>query len=384
MSELEQERLARVALSRLFEPGEPRVTRWAHERGGRATLAAALQVSDVPLDGVASTADDASARLGQVDAERELAQAAALGIRFVIPGDAEWPRSLDDLAHAPLWNGHGYPPVGLWVRGPLRLDVLQGSIAIVGSREVTTYGLEIARDIAAQVVTEGRVVVSGGALGIDQAAHRGALAARGVTVAFLAGGVDRPYPIANTDLLRHIGQHGLLVSEAPPSSTNYPSRFLARNRLIAAVASGTVVVEAALRSGALHTARWAEQVCRPVMGVPGSVLSAQSQGVHQLIRSGSATLVTSGADVLEVVGDAGQHLVEVPRAPERPRDRLPARARLVLEAVPVARSAPTESIANAAGVSPAEVARTLQTLADNDFVERIGEEWVLGQRARSG
>ena len=201
------------------------------------------------------------------------------------------------------------------MRGPGRLDRLDHSVAVVGSRHATTYGAEVARGIADTLVRADWAVVSGAAYGIDQAAHRGALSVDGANVAVLACGVDRAYPTAHRALLDHLAQTSLVVAEVPPGCAPTRGRFLSRNRLIAALTRGTVVVEAAVRSGALNTATWATRLNRHLMGVPGPVTNAQSQGTHQLVRSGAATLVTQGSEVLEVVGDVGTHLVTPPRAP---------------------------------------------------------------------
>ena len=215
-----------------------------------------------------------------------------------MPGDAEWPEALARLDHVDAVSGLGGQPLGLWVRGPLRLDqVAAGGVAIVGSRSATTYGTAVAGDLAAAVATEGRTVVSGAAFGIDQAAHRGALGVGGPTVAVLACGVDRAYPSAHRPLLDHLAQHGAVVSELRPGLPPTRVRFLARNRVIAALSGGTVVVEAAVRSGALNTATWATRLGRVLMGVPGPVTSAPSEGVHELLRTGAAALVTRGEHV---------------------------------------------------------------------------------------
>ena len=274
----------------------------------------------VAVTGEQELSRDARPRLDRLDPARELEQAAARGIRFVIPSDDEWPHQLDDLAHSPPVQTMGGPPLGLWVRGPLRLNEIGGAVSVVGSRAATTYGETVAREIGAGLARAGRCVVSGAAFGIDQAAHRGALALDGASVAVLACGVDRAYPAAHRDLLEHLAAVGAVVSELPPGCAPLRMRFLARNRIIAALTRGTVLVEAAIRSGALNTASWATSLSRPLMGVPGPVTSAQSQGVHLRVTEGAAVLVTGPGDVLEVVGDAGQHLQEPPRAAEHPRD----------------------------------------------------------------
>lgn len=368
-------RRARLVLSRVGEPGDPRLTSLVSEVGPVEVLAA-LRAQLLHGD----LHEALAGRLAEADPGADLAMAARSGIRFVTPEDPEWPSGLADLAHAPNLHERGGVPVGLWVRGPLRLDeVVDGSVAVVGSRSATTYGAEVAGEMGAVVGQAGRAVISGGAFGIDQAAHRGVLAARGVTVAVLACGADRAYPSSHRNLLDYIADVGLIVSEAAPGCAPTRIRFLARNRLIAALGVGTVVVEAATRSGALNTAHWAAELSRVLMGVPGPVTSTQSEGVHRLIRSRDGLLVTSGADVLEAVGSAGEHLVEMPSAPPRPRDRLPFEHRMVLEAVPRRSGATARSIARTAGVAPGRAEAVLGELDAAGFVERSRERWRQAQ-----
>jgi DNA processing protein len=232
------------------------------------------------------------------------------------------------------------------------------------------------------IARKGWAVVSGAAFGIDQAAHRGAVAAGGVTVTVLACGADRCYPAAHERLIEHLAEHSAVISEAPPGAAPLRLRFLARNRIIAALARGTVVVEAAPRSGALNTASWTDAISRPVMGVPGPVTAMTSAGVHLLLRRG-ATLVTSGGEVLETVGAPGEHLTVDPRGVELPRDRLPLLQRQVLDAVPAFRPAAVDSIARLAGLGAAETERHLVDLARDGFAERAGGGWRITDRARS-
>jgi DNA processing protein len=270
----------------------------------------------------------------------------------------------------------------VWVRGPLRLDELcRGSVAVVGSRSATTYGASVAGQVAADLAGAGVAVVSGAAYGIDQAAHRGALAGGGPTVAVLACGADRVYPSAHRQLLEHIAETGLIVSEAPPGAAPTKLRFLSRNRLIAALTVGTVVVEAAVRSGALNTCSWAGLLNRTVMGVPGPVTSAPSEGVHELIRSGAATLVTRGADVLELVSPIGSHPLTLLRGPQRPADRLPEVDRQVLDSVPVVSAAPTASVARTAGLAGPTVHAALERLLRAGYVEKGRSGWRLAPAA---
>lgn len=368
----EEERLARVALNRLSEPGDVRMTRLVADLGARAVrdhLSGAT--------GLSTLQDDVAARLAAVDPARELEVAEKVGIRFVAPGDDEWPTALDELAGAGTINERGGVPIGLWVRGPVPLPQVAAAVAVVGSRSATTYGTRIAADLAAEVALAGTTVVSGAAIGIDLAAHRGALAVEGRTVAVLACGVDRVYPAANRGLVEHLRLHGTVVSETPLGGAPMRVRFLSRNRLIAALSGGTVVVEAALRSGALSTAAWAERLSRPVMGVPGPVTSATSQGVHERLRTGGAHAVTRGEDVLELLARAGERLVEDRREPQGERDRLTPRQRQVLDAVPVSTPRRVDAVAAIAGVGLRETQSALSALEAAGWVQQEGDAWVL-------
>ncbi len=370
------DRVARAALSRLAEPGDIRLAGLVAELGAGHVYDLLLNEQDV-----AGVYTDVASRLRGLDPARELADAAARGIRFVCPGDAEWPSSVGALDGCEDVNGRGGAPLGLWVRGPLSLaEAADGSVAVVGSRSATSYGAGVAADIAADLGKEGVCVTSGAAFGIDQAAHRGALASRGPTIAVLACGVDRAYPSAHKNLLDYIADVGAVVSELPPGCAPTKFRFLSRNRLIAALSAGVVVVEAAVRSGALNTANWATRLHRPLMGVPGPVTSAPSEGVHELLRRGDAILVTCGRDVLELVSPAGSFLADVRRAPERPRDRLDARTSQVLDAVPVLQAVSADSIARTAGLGEREVRVALDQLFAKGLVERSGALWRLVQQ----
>jgi len=371
MSVSDEERLARLALSQIFEPGDRRVAGLVSALGGVRVMEM-LRTGDHNLPRV-----DVSARLARVNPERQLELGMRRGMRYVVQGDPEWPTQLEPLDHvAPLYDRTGCPP-GLWVRGPLALDTLSRSVAIVGARASTTYGDEMASRIAADVGRAGYTVVSGGAYGIDVAAHRGAIDAGTPTVAVLACGADRVYPPSHVRLFDILASEGAIVSELAPGLAPMRLRFLSRNRLIAGAALGTVIVEAGRRSGARNTANWTTRLSRPLMGVPGPVSSAASEGVHQMLRSGEAVVVTSGQEVLEMIGAAGEHLICEEMEPALPRDQITLREQQILDAVPVASGAPVDSIALTAGISMLTVQGALEVLRDRGLVTLSGDGWRL-------
>ncbi|MFJ7267744.1 DNA-processing protein DprA [Streptomyces sp. NPDC099050] len=371
--------LARAALTRVLEPGEEHGGRWLRTYGavGLIRLLTGPEPESGALTGVGGERlAGYRRRAAAADPRRDLAAAAECGGRFVCPGSAEWPSQLDDLGDA--------RPVGLWVRGgpSLRAWALR-SVAVVGARACTPYGAHMAQGLAGELAEHGWVVVSGAAYGIDGAAHRGALAAGGATVAVLACGVDVPYPRGHAGLLGRIAAQGLLLGELPPGSHPTPSRFVLRNRVIAALTRGTVVVEAAHRSGSLVTARRAQALGRITMGIPGPATSGLSAGVHELLR-GEASLVTDAAEVIELVGAMGE-LAPERRGPVIARDLLGPGAVRVLEALPAGRPAGLEELALAAGTGTDEVIGRLYELHSLGFVERQGDGWqLLSRRPRGG
>jgi DNA processing protein len=270
----------------------------------------------------------------------------------------------------------------LWAVGPARLDeTAQRAAAVVGTRASTCYGEQVAADLATGLVERGVAVVSGGAYGIDGAAHRAALAAEGVTVAVMASGFDIPYPAGHSGLLHRIGGHGLLVTEYPPGVRPARHRFLTRNRLIAALAGAAVVVEAGLRSGAANTAAWARTLGRVVGAVPGPVTSSASTGCHALLRAG-AEIVTRAEDIVELVGHIGE------LAPEEPRrvmalDGLSDVERQVYEALPGRGVATIDEIAVAAALEPARILAPLAMLEVAGLAERNDGRWrIVRDRCR--
>ena len=384
-------RRARAWLSRVAEPGTIDFWRYVEDVG--------------PVDAVrrmrAGSAPEriraiVGARVEQDESLADLARAERCDARLVIPEDDEWPAlplhaltlatSLEPADHRvqPDRTLAPVPPIALWVRGPVRLDQLvDRSVAVVGSRASTAYGEHVAGELGFQLGERGWTVVSGGAFGIDAAAHRGALAAEAPTLAVLACGVDRPYPAAHGALFNRIVETGLLVSEWPPGCAPLRHRFLVRNRLIAALTRGTVVVEAAARSGAQATAKRARRLGRQVMVVPGPVTSSMSVGCHELLRDeeAGAILVASAAHVMEAVGGIGTDLAGAPEKPTGPRDGLSDLATRVLDACPVRTGVSPERLAAIAGCDVLEVLRVLPALELADLVQWTASGWRLGPGA---
>ncbi|MCZ7457725.1 DNA-processing protein DprA [Streptomyces sp. WMMC940] len=374
----EEERRARAALTRVVEPGDEHAGRWLR-RLGPVELLARL-TAPTPGEGALPGAGEQRIegyrmRAAAARPERDLERVAELGGRFLCPGDPEWPGQLDDLGDA--------RPVGLWVRGgpDLRIWALR-SVAVVGARACTPYGVHVSGSLASGLAERGWVVVSGAAYGVDAAAHRGALSAAGATVAVLACGVDAVYPRGHAELLRRVVEQGLVIAELPPGAHPTRSRFVLRNRVIAALSRGTVVVEAEYRSGSLATARAAERLGRFTMGVPGPVTSGLSAGVHELLRTG-AVLVTDADEVVELVGHIGD-LAPARRGPVLPRDLLGHGCARVLEALPANGSLDGRNVAARAGTTPDDALARLYELHSLGFVERRGDRWQLAAAATTG
>lgn len=301
--------LARIVWSVLAEPGDGVAGSLIAELG----VVDALSVACDPRDGGLVAANRAVAegrsRWGtRADPRRvidAISAARDVGARLVLPGDREWPPAIDDLGvHAPTL---------LWVRGDRALLSAEPRVAIVGARAASGYGEMLAADFAGDLAAGGAVIVSGGAYGIDGAAHRAALSVEGKTIAFLAGGVDRAYPQGHQHLLRRIADTGAVVSEVPCGTAPTKWRFLSRNRLIAALSQATVVVEAGWRSGSLNTAGHAAALGRPLGAVPGPVTSAASAGCHRLLREYDARCVTTSAEIRELWGVVGGAADAAPR-----------------------------------------------------------------------
>lgn len=426
---IQDEALARATWSRLAEPADHAACALVGNLGAGPALAwlldEALDCEGSPLPAprppIAPRGDAAGAgaawrraaarwapRLAGLDIRRELEALERLGGSLILPTDSWWPTGLDDLEH---------PPHCLWVRGDpallpsqcregpespespegepprrssvgarrTRADLVAAgpgtgrALALVGARASTDYGERVAARIASDLTTWGVVVVSGGAFGIDAAAHRGALRS-GPTLSVSAGGVDRLYPTGNADLLHAIIDTGALVAEVPPGCRPGRHRFLTRNRLIAALSEATVVVEAAWRSGALSTARHARDLGRGLGAVPGPVTSMGSVGCHRLLRDG-AVCITDAEDALELVAPLGSVDPEATRAAVPGNagsgllDGLTGEASMVVDALPARGAATVGALARVAGLSEQDVVSTLGLLELSGRVERDGSRW---------
>jgi DNA processing protein len=398
------EKYARAALTYLAEPADRWLAQLLRDHGAAGALDAIKAYGAVPANGLGPLSGKAHAmkaamerwqvRLPELPGPDQVLAFRESGIRLIAPGDPEWPGQLADLGDD--------QPYALWLRGnaDLRFSCLR-SVAIVGSRAATAYGSYVAAEFAGSVAARGWAVVSGGAFGVDAAAHRAALGADGVTVAVLACGVDVPYPSAHAELFDAIAAQGVLVSEWPPGRHVSRLRFLVRNRVIAALATGTLVVEAGQRSGALNTARHARDLRRRLMAVPGPVTSDLSAGCHHIIREWQGVLVTSAAEATEHLAPVGEtSFAETatyadglarPDAPAVgamlaggrqappviPRDLLDTESATVLDAMPSRGGLGTLRVAQRAGLAPTATATCLGRLATAGFVERCDDGWRL-------
>jgi DNA processing protein len=279
-------KIQRLALFSAIEAGNTYWARQVNEFGIAMVYEhLALGVYDATKYGAITQA------ISAFNADESLAAIAQSGGVFITPEDLGWPVRVNQLA---------IPPLGLIVKGDLSI-LNNPSLAIVGTRNPTPYGVRLAGDFAAGFVDREWNIISGGAYGIDSAAHKGALIAEGQTVAVLATGIDVVYPAGNMRLFAEIAENGALVSEVLPGVHAIPVRFLNRNRIIAALSQATLVVEAAFRSGSLRTARDAAELLRPVMAIPGPINAPTSEGCHRLIGERAAEIVTSVTDAIELI-----------------------------------------------------------------------------------
>ena len=297
-------------------------------------------------------------------AHEDLDRVAQLGGRLVTPDDDEWPawRMLAFAGVDVERDKDGAAPLALWVLGQGSLtELTERAVGVVGTRAASSYGVHVTTDLVGELAAQGFAIVSGGAFGIDSAAHRAALAVDGVSIAVLACGIERAYPSTHDRLLREIARTGLVVSEYGPGVAPARYRFLSRNRLVAALSDAVVVVEAGVRSGARNTVKWARRLGRPTLALPGSVLSVESMGCHRMIREGEARLVTCAS---EVVDEAGP--LRLPMTADDPGDRatdgLIGDQLLVYEALPAIGSRTPRELSETSGVPMAGVRSALPLL----------------------
>lgn len=387
----ESDRTARAALSRLFEPQDAAGLALVHLAGAEdalrivtGELAAGTelerQMSGLLAEnglgggwtGLATARKRWAPRIPDLAPARDLATMRRLGGRLIIPSDDLWPRQLADLGLQ--------EPICLWWRGiEQQLPPADTSIALVGSRDSTSYGSAVTGDLAYSLAQRGFTIISGGAYGIDAHAHRAALAGGSSgsipTIAVMAGGVDRFYPAGNEDLLRAVANQGAVLAEVPPGSAPTRYRFLQRNRLIAALASVTVVVEARWRSGALNTAHHAETLGRAVGAVPGSVHSANSAGCHRLLREGGALCVTDAGEIAELASPSGESLPEIKAGRAAVQDGLTLEDLILLDALPLRTTSSVEKLTAVAGLSADSVRAGLGRLGLLGLAESRGGGW---------
>lgn len=370
-------RIARAGLMRVAEPPAPALAAFISQRGPLVAWDRICNGTAPPAvrRAVIARTDGRDAADLRGQAVSDLVGAGNVGARLVIPEDEEWPDATM-IAFAMASRPHLPEPLGLYVRGG-RLPVDQRAVVtIIGSRACTAYGRRFGSELAGQLAADGCLVVSGAAFGVDAAAHRGAILGSGppATLAVLACGIDRVYPIANRELVDEIARGGgTVVTEYPPGTTPARHRFLVRNRLIAAFGAVTVVVEAGRRSGTISTANAAKELNRVVMAVPGPVTSAMSVGCHDLLRGEGVMLAATAADVLEALGK--HDLAVRPPAPVSPTDSASAEAAKVYEALPARGRTTVWQIAEESGVPGADVLIALAELELRQLACREGAHW---------
>lgn len=335
---------------------------------------------------------ETEARYGWDQPETDLEAAFCAGARLVTPENPEWPGEQFDHAfgfaatglseHVRTYQADAVAPHALWVKGARLSGQFARAVALVGTRALSQYGAAAAEQLVSDLAAHKYTVVSGGALGVDTVAHRAAVARNTPTVVVSACGIDRTYPQDNRDLFERITstpRPGAIVTEYPPGTPPQRHRFLTRNRLVAALSQGTVVVEAAWRSGALNTLSWAEGLGRMAMAVPGPITSTSSLGCHRRIRDGRAQLVTSGKDIralVETVGavdtDAQYELAFAPNEIQA----LSRNELRVFDALPVTGSRETDDIARAAGMTVPLCVHLLVDLMKRGIIRREGTQWA--------
>lgn len=387
---------ARIALGRVIEPRDTLghllvaalgpVAAWESIRGRRGLDAqqqrllveAVAATGPQVRTGLGAAAERWSARAAVVDVPADLEAAEAVAAWLCVPEDPDWPPELELLGlQAPLclWGRGSRSGLASWPRR---------AVAVVGSRDTTSYGRGVTFDLAGSLAGRGWSIVSGGAYGVDEAAHRAALATGTTavpTVAVMAGGVDRLYPRGNAELLERVAGEGLVLSEASPGTMPARYRFLDRNRLIACLSAGTVLTESRWRSGAQSTAHHANRLSKPVGAVPGSVHSAASAGCHRLIREGAAVLVTDVEDVLSLIGPLGAAPETAPAVQAQLFDGLSLQDRMLADALPLGSPVSVDALAASSGLPARTLLGALRRL-ERDGLARERDGLWLRPRSR--
>ena len=363
-------------LNRVIEATHPQIVPLVEEFGAVEVAERIKSRAGLP-EGLLNTTQ---ARAETDQSARDLDDAAAMGWRLIYPGHPEWPvELLSCFATLEVRDRADAPPLALWVRGRDLREVLGEAVAIVGTRMASSYGTQVAAQFARQFASTGVSVISGGALGIDAAAHRAALDAGGMTVVVGAGGVGVDYPRAHAELFDQIAQRGALITEYPPGVRPARHRFLTRNRLVAALSQATVIVEAGWRSGARNTAHWAVRLNKPLGAVPGPVTLRTTSGCHDLIRSGEAVLVCSADNVQSLYRTVGtvnedaqlELLWEKSAVQKLSRNEL-----AVYDSLNAAEPTPVGEVAAQAGFSVALTTHLLLELQTQELTKRIAGGWL--------
>lgn len=290
------DRSARVLLSMIGTPADVATGKLLTEVGAAELISIAEGDGTVPgMDHVEAAVWRDHLHSGARPDHVATRMAEASSFRVIIPSDPDWPTALNDLGHR--------APYALWAKGRTELlaEPLPQRITVTGARAATSYGAHVTDELCGDLAQSGRILVAGAAYGIEASAHRAALIRDANTIAVLASGVDRPYPAGHAALIDHIAREGLLLSEVPSSVAPTRQRFIDRSRILAALSSATIIVEAGSRSGSLHTATEAAQLGRLVGAVPGPVTSAASTGTNLLLQSGHAHVITNGSDIVRMV-----------------------------------------------------------------------------------
>ena len=362
---------ARLVLSWISDHIDPQLARAIDSRGAKG----AIEI--ITTSSAARPSERRRiARLNQINSMAELKmQLERNKIEYLTPQSEFWPEQLNDLEM--------HSPIGLFLRGDKRA-LLDTSVAIVGTRNATSYGSRITQELAYELATFGFTIVSGGAFGIDVIAHHSTLLAKGATICVQANGLDNFYPKANSELITRITQNGAVVSEYPPGRTPNKSQFLDRNRIIAALAGGVVVVEAPKISGSLSTANHANKLSRMVMAFPGEVTSENSLGTNELIKTKQAEIITGYQDVVELLSPLGQAPIPIEEiANSSIFDSLSDKSKLVFETLPLRGGFEIPEIVNRSGLDRIEVISAITELQINSAIRKSLTGWVIDPKANT-